>query len=319
MSPNDSDSEKRTRFESEAVLIRGRIDDVEREQTEAKKRDEEYKQRNIAVQERMANLQRTMVILTSVLAICAIFGGGIAIWQSSAAQKSAEASALSAKVAEAALDSNNDSFQDTLIQMKVQSRAMGRSASAAIDASRVSDGELKQTVAAFRTDQRPYLIIEGPIFVRLPDTFSPSVVNTFKDVGKTPAKASYNINELVVFDGYLLSAREADNNDRRFIEFVQAEFDGLEDKARRIERGAPSNKQDIAPGQSSPAAEVGLTHNLSALELGHIIRGEYLLVSLGLTRYKDSFGTLYETHSCSWYVGVNPQSWRYCPTHNTVQ
>ena len=99
----------------------------------------------------MADLQRVMVVLTSVLAVCAIVGGGIAIFQSDAAKRAAQASERSARVAEDALDSNNESFQDTLIQMKAQSRAVQHGSKAAQQSADVARDALASAQRAFVT------------------------------------------------------------------------------------------------------------------------------------------------------------------------
>jgi hypothetical protein len=108
------------------------------------------------------------VATTAKLKILCIIGGGIALWQTGAAEKSARAAERSAQLAENALDSNNDSFDKTWIEMKAQSRAVQRSATAsqtAADADQrqaaISDRVARSTENALHLTEAADIELEG--------------------------------------------------------------------------------------------------------------------------------------------------------------
>lgn len=265
MSPNDPDNETRTGFEAEAVLIRGRIDDVEREQAQAKQRDEEYRQRNIAVQERMAGLQGSMVILTSVLAICAIVGGGIAVWQTSVARRAAQAAERSAKIAEDTLDSNDESFQDTLIQMKAQGRATMHGAAAAQRSADVARDALVRGQRAFISFSQAW---QWDSVANQADAqhvavweFRPVLVNS----GETPTRgATHRVNWQIMGPA------------------LPAHFD-----FRDIETGTPTMLFGLAPREQKTGAVVQIPSVF--LNLVHLQPQMFHIYFWGWARYHDVF------------------------------
>jgi hypothetical protein len=79
--PRRKDDLKR---EGEAYLLPGRIEAVEREQASAKKRDEEYKERQL-------DLDGKLVMLTFFLVIVGLLGTLIAVWQSFISERAVNA------------------------------------------------------------------------------------------------------------------------------------------------------------------------------------------------------------------------------------
>jgi hypothetical protein len=193
-----------------------------------------------------------------------------------------------------------------------QAIAALETAGAAKSAADTATNALRQSRVAFAIDQRPYAITVGPIFVDLPITLRPSAAIALKDVGKTPAKSVSNVVDFLVFREMKLSREEAEENDQRFISFVQRQFD-------RLSVEPAIDEQDIAPDQTSPVSGRQLSSLLSLPDVGRIGNSEIYLIFLGIVRYKDSYGTGYQTDFCSYFGGNDTKIWRYCPTHNTIK
>jgi hypothetical protein len=181
--PNKQQSESHVPFEGEALLLSGRMDEVQREQAAAKSRDGDYKAQQLKLQSRYTTL-------TALLVICSIFTGAIGLYQTGAAIRASEAAERSAKVASDSLDSNEDSFWKTWIEMKAQSRAMDRNANAAERGIARSKDALDASIEASRLDQRAWISL-GFIGTN-PETFhvgdKPYINVSLKNTGKTPAK-----------------------------------------------------------------------------------------------------------------------------------
>jgi hypothetical protein len=90
--PESHDPGKKVPYEEEAILIRGRVDELERQQAEDKKKDDEYKQRQLS-------FNRLLVGLTFALVIASVFADGISIWQASIANRASEAATSAANTA----------------------------------------------------------------------------------------------------------------------------------------------------------------------------------------------------------------------------
>jgi hypothetical protein len=135
--------------EAGALIIEGRIEALEREQQEDKKRDNEYKQRQL-------RFNKLLVIFTGGLLLAAVIANSISIYQSVQSKKSADAAKQSADAAKKAADT--------------------------------ADATLKSSRESFQTEQRPYLVAEVPQFIVTPIVPGVIRANvTFRDIGRTPA------------------------------------------------------------------------------------------------------------------------------------
>lgn len=161
-------------YEGEPLLIEGRIGALEREQKEDKKRDEEYKRRQL-------RFNRLLVVFTLGLLLTALIADGISIFQSIqsrrsavAATKSADASFVAADVAQKSLEASNTSSHGTLIEMQKQSKAMQDNTRTLEDATR------KQL--------QPYVVLRRMDLAELIVPYKPTkIVNSFENAGNTPA------------------------------------------------------------------------------------------------------------------------------------
>jgi hypothetical protein len=90
---DDTNSDpKALHYEEGIPIFNKQLDEVQREQVEAKKRDEQYKDRQIALNSRM-------VTLTSFLVLGTFVGGGISIYQAHVAKLNADAASANAAAA----------------------------------------------------------------------------------------------------------------------------------------------------------------------------------------------------------------------------
>ena len=112
MSTDQGDGNPKPPFHVEGgIPIFDRLNEVEREQTESKKRDKEYKAEQLS-------LDRSMVRFTGLLVICTAIVGGINGWQAHIANRSARAAENATKTAaesvtkaQAAIDLSKEQFQ----------------------------------------------------------------------------------------------------------------------------------------------------------------------------------------------------------------
>ena len=92
-----NDRKDNLKQDGEAYLLPSRVEEIEHEQAEAKKRDEDYKDRQLV-------FERKLVWFTGCLVLVGLIGAGIAIWQSVIAQRAADAARSAADTANAGLD-----------------------------------------------------------------------------------------------------------------------------------------------------------------------------------------------------------------------
>ena len=102
------DQDKEIRYENGGIVINvgARLDEIEREQVESKRRDAKYKDDQLAT-------NRNMARFTLALVLCSIGTGAVAIWQAQIAQQSANAAKSSAEVSKATLDEIRKGSFDT--------------------------------------------------------------------------------------------------------------------------------------------------------------------------------------------------------------
>ncbi len=129
--------------EGDAILLPNRLEQVEREQAEARKRDKEYKDEQL-------RLNKWMARFTGALVLTAIIAGGVSTYQAKVARQSADAALISAKAAESALEEMKKSSADT--------HALAEAAKTqAINTGKAVDATVEQS----RLDQRAWV---GPKF-----------------------------------------------------------------------------------------------------------------------------------------------------------
>jgi hypothetical protein len=193
-------------------------------------------------------------------------------------------------------------------------------ANAAESAANTASISLAQSQAAFKVEQRPYLVVDvAPQFT---DPLIPGrtlhVNITYKNIGRSPANRIVDNFHLIKFH----PPRKGAKGDKRFRVFINSVFASLnkENSAGREERRAyASAEQDVAPNQplfTSTLDEIAL----SADELkGPIVTGEITLYCVGLMTYTDSFGGDYKTGSCYAFWGSDPKTWHVCDFYNIIR
>jgi hypothetical protein len=102
------DQEKEIRYESGGIVIdtRARLDEIEREQVQSKRRDAKYKDDQLATNRKMASF-------TLALVLCSVATGGVSIWQALIAQQNANAAKNSAEAANGTLQEVKKGASDT--------------------------------------------------------------------------------------------------------------------------------------------------------------------------------------------------------------
>ena len=183
--------EKKPSDEKESIIIEGKIEQLEREQANAKKRDEEYKERQL-------RYNRLLVWFTGGLLFASLVSNGIYVYLALAAKQSADAAQESsaaannaARVAGNTLIFSKDSAKNTLTEMKAQSQAMQEAAHAAktqAETSIISADAAKSAANTARDAlvrvQRPWLGVDGrPTYKLSQADFSVTV----KNFGTAPA------------------------------------------------------------------------------------------------------------------------------------
>ena len=195
-----------------------RINDIERKQEAAEQRDTTYKDNQLAV-------NRRMMVLTGVLAGCAILGGGITTWQAyianetltqiknskvdtqkiiHAAQNQAEAAGDIADAAESFSDSA-DSFATSADGIRNETanavRQLNRAAKASEDgikqAAQNAQNALNLSINIAHLEQRPWIGVIGHGIRRFDKTGIVAQV-ALKNTGKTPALSIIGGAELLV-------------------------------------------------------------------------------------------------------------------------
>lgn len=184
MSDHDQgDREKKIPYEGEAILLNSRIEDLEREQKDEKRRDEGYKNLQLQTNKRLAWFTGGLLVTSFIANLIYLDLAIISRRNSEAAQESAAAAKLAAETTYAQLFLNKAGTEETLTQMKKQTKAQQDAAKAASDS-------IKATQAAMRLDQRAWVGI-GQLSA-VPESFhvndKASVSVGFNNTGKTPAK-----------------------------------------------------------------------------------------------------------------------------------
>jgi hypothetical protein len=179
--------------------------------------------------------------------------------------------------------------------------------------------QVKKSVDEAVKAQRPYIVEDGrPQFVALPETLHPTVNISFKNVGKTPAKYVAGVHRLSPYRGVSPSLSRKENSVQLMV-FVEQQFKELNAEADGIYWSVATNHIDVAPDQHSPFQTIELSSPMFAEDIARMNSEETILVWVGVERYRDSLGKLYQTDFCSFHTGHDsPDVWHYCGTHNTI-
>jgi|ERR1022692_2863355 hypothetical protein len=186
-------------------------------------------------------------------------------------------------------------------------------ADAAKSAASIADATLKATQRAFRIEQRPYVVTEGPQFVQPPVAGKPTRVTVFySNIGKTPAVKNVNDADLLKYHpGY---------STETFVKFLEGAFTDLRHRANTDGgKFAALARSDIAPN-ARRFFSMEYKAPLSEKDVGQIQKGEgTVFVAIAILRYTDSFSETYETEMCEMFWGTDLKTWHFCDAHNTIK
>jgi hypothetical protein len=163
-SPSDHDEEPR--YEGEAVLLRGRITDLERDRAEREKEEKKYRDVQLELNQGQLKTNRRIALFTLLLVVCTAVTGGISWRQANitkqaavAAEKAAIAAQSNADTAASFLEQSKQSSDFTLHQMASQTAQQQIAATAAKESAQTAK-------LALHVSERAYLV-RGDVSVDL--------------------------------------------------------------------------------------------------------------------------------------------------------
>lgn len=109
--PDKPRQNQEVKREGDAYLLKGRLDDIEREQAEQKVRDQAYKDQQLQNQTRQVAFDGRLVVLTFGLVILGIAGTAISVWQSRISKDAADAAKVSAEAATQAVQQSKRALE----------------------------------------------------------------------------------------------------------------------------------------------------------------------------------------------------------------
>ena len=171
-----------------------------------------------------------------------------------------------------------------------------------------ADAAMNASIEAFRIEQRPYLILDGsPHFLNPTLSINPEINVAWRNVGKTPARKVQSFARFMVYRGPHYTGE--------LMRVSELEFEKLTLEAKHTHQEG----FDLAPGQQNPFGTKSLDAPLTAEDLPKIANTKEALVVIGLTRYRDHFGRMFQTDFCMYFFGPTNSPWHYCDARNTIR
>ena len=140
-------------YNGDAYLLPGRIERLEQQAADSRKREQQYREEQLTTNRRIAQF-------TGLLVLCTLATAGVAMWQAhisnkaaNAARQAAQAAIANNDIASSGLTENERASKFTLQQMAAQSESQARAATA-------SQRAVKNAQDAFRDEQLAWL---GPL------------------------------------------------------------------------------------------------------------------------------------------------------------
>jgi hypothetical protein len=303
------DSDKKVPYENEALLNRGRVDELERQQVADKDNEKNYKNRQLSFNGRLVGLTLALVITSAI-------ADGISIWEGRIANRASNAATSAAQTAHQSLTSSNEFASHTLAEMQKQSKAMQDAANAAtsqvaisrqsLDASnRENEKALDATIASSNLDQRAWVSVDV-------GEKTGNFAVTMRNTGRTPA---INAAEVTAFSGGTgIAPPEVDfsRNSSSPLPIPKNLPPDILEKMKRegYIRDKPPTGYVIAPGDTQIASDYqGKFGQLFKIE------GNRAYVQ-GRVTYDDVFGRSHETIFCFWFAP--PSDFVMCNDHNKM-
>jgi hypothetical protein len=155
------------RYEGEALILHGRITDLERRDAEREKDIKQDRKDHLEINRKQLIANQRIGWFTFALVFCTVIGNYVAIRQANiaksaaeAANRSASAAAENAELVYWGLKDSEESSALTLQQMEGQTEAQRTSAKASESAAKSANQTIADARQAFRKDQRPYIYFE---------------------------------------------------------------------------------------------------------------------------------------------------------------
>ena len=155
----DEERERQPQIEQagEALLIKGRVTELERKEVAARKRDDDYKERQTLYSQRVAWFTGALVLTSIVTNIIYLDMSCTARKSTEAARIAANASSQASDTAAQTLKDSKASFNQTLLQMQAQTAAQQKTADASKIQADTAKNSLGITQEALRNDQRAWV------------------------------------------------------------------------------------------------------------------------------------------------------------------
>ena len=271
-SPDHEDDLKRV---GEAYILPGRIEAVEREQAEAKKRDGHYKEQQLG-------FDRKLVRYTFLLFVVGMIGTVITVWQSLIAQSAANTARRAAEIAASGLTETRNA-----------NAVAARAASAAETSNEISERIVAETLESTHREQRAWLSFTWRMDkepTAQDETFT--VKLPLQNTGKTPA-FRVRFRALPFFSANTSEQLKEDDWRRAPWNDVDVVFPGEQERSLGIDSNLETRK---LPPSISLAP-----YRARNLKL-------WVLVEL---RYCDAFGRLHWINACG-NREFNSGSFRMC-------
>jgi hypothetical protein len=213
-----------------------------------------------------------------------------------------------------------DKIRESAAKMVIQDQRIADNAENSLAASnRQSTAALDATIENARRDQRPYLIVDVPVFNQPSITADHEITANinFRNIGRTPAlKILHNLR----MESYRASTRDALI---KFMDGLFTELRGKDQKGRREIEASPYPEEDVAPQATQFFTSPAIT--LSPDDVTRLAvnsgpeAGDEALFYVGVLSYTDASHSAYKTEYCYFYFGDNPRIWHICDHNNTIQ
>lgn len=306
---SDQQEEDKTptiQYEDGIPILGTRISEIERKQAEAETRDQSYKEQQIALNRKLANATKALVLATIVMGVV----GAIQVlyvhrqWKltSDGLSKIGDQIWVAKDAAYAAKEAANTSSQ-TLSQMQAQTAAQqkaavaaGEQASASMGAVETSKQSLQATIDNFHLDQRPWVI---PFQFRLAEELQngkdAKVTIWVENTGKTPALDVIPVSQTSLFG----------------MEPAQPDFSTV---TPVVSRGI------LAPGIKTFSFDTGGSHYKPTLpDIAAYQNTLKRIWIYGMLRYRDPSNLPHWTKFCIWHkYGTPLDEFSYCEHGNDV-
>jgi len=151
---SSNESNPRVHFQGGTAVFETDIERIKREQAEARKREEEYTQRQVAINEQQLRVNRHIATFTVLLFFVSFSTSVISIWEALIASRNAESAKTSAELAIDSFEINNGNFDRMMAQTISQTSAQIISAKAAKEAAEISRDTMIR-------GNRPWVGVEG--------------------------------------------------------------------------------------------------------------------------------------------------------------